>query len=252
MPEKRGQWEAQTAQVRVLRLFILLLGVGFVGAATDMFVHFLTSPAGTRERAAYAIDMVQTLTGLPLIATPGVINTRTRFKIPVTLRALFAAFVFMSITMGSTYGVYWVVPEWDTFLHAFSAALLTIVGLGIFRIARPWDDVGFTRGRYPVGIALTFGYSLAVMGGVLWELYEYAMDRFFGMNMQRFLEQDGTPLVGQAALLDTMNDLVVNSLGALAILLVGYFPSRRGWRGMDRLLPHWAGQPVGQHASADE
>lgn len=43
-----------------------------------------------------------------------------------------------------------------------------------------------------------------------------------GFNMQKHTLADGTPLVGHAALSDTMKDIIIDALGALAASIIGY------------------------------
>ena len=67
--------------------------------------------------------------------------------------------------------------------------------------------------------------------GALWEIYEFSADALFDTNMQKFALDDGTPLVGQAALKDTMKDIIVDTLGALVMSVVGYISLKykKGW-----------------------
>lgn len=60
-----------------------------------------------------------------------------------------------------------------------------------------------------------FVFSLAV--GVLWEIFEFAMDQLFGMNMQKAMFGDPSGLT------DTMWDLIVDAIGALVISLFGWW-----------------------------
>jgi len=41
--------------------------------------------------------------------------------------------------------------------------------------------------------------------------------------MQKFILADGTVLVGQAALRDTMTDLIVDALSSLTVTVIGYY-----------------------------
>lgn len=50
---------------------------------------------------------------------------------------------------------------------------------------------------------------MAMTVGVLWELFEFAMDTLFGFNMMK----SGLP--------DTMGDFIVNTLGAALAALAG-------------------------------
>ena len=77
-----------------------------------------------------------------------------------------------------------------------------------------------------------------------WEFVEFATDAFLGTNMQRFAEQDGAPLPGRVALLDTMGDLQVNSLAALATLALVARPLRTARPGLRRFTPHWRCAPT--------
>jgi uncharacterized membrane protein YjdF len=59
-----------------------------------------------------------------------------------------------------------------------------------------------------------FFFSLGI--GALWEVFEFAMDRMLGLNMQK-------PMLGDpSGLTDTMWDIVVDAVGAAVISLVGW------------------------------
>ena len=45
--------------------------------------------------------------------------------------------------------------------------------------------------------------------------------------MQKCITAQGEVLIGRAALVDTMDDLIVDSLAALAVSVVGYFTTIR-------------------------
>jgi hypothetical protein len=52
--------------------------------------------------------------------------------------------------------------------------------------------------------------------GTLWEIFEFAMDRLWGMNMQKAMLGDPSGLT------DTMWDLIVDAVGAGGIAILGY------------------------------
>ncbi len=62
------------------------------------------------------------------------------------------------------------------------------------------------------------------------------MDGIFGLNMQKFLMEDGTPFVGRAALKDTMGDFMINSIGSAVVAVIGYISLKykKGW--VEKLL----------------
>lgn len=72
----------------------------------------------------------------------------------------------------------------------------------------------------------TFCFALAL--DVLWEIYEFTVDALFQTNMQKYALEGGEALTGQAALQDTMGDLIVDFIGALAIAIAGYLSRKRG------------------------
>ena len=72
----------------------------------------------------------------------------------------------------------------------------------------------------PLFVAL-FSFCFAVTLGVVWEFYEYTFDGLLGLNMQKFALENGTLLIGRAALADTMMDLVVDAVGAFIMSVIG-------------------------------
>lgn len=117
------------------------------------------------------------------------------------------------------------VPYWDKGLHLLSGALLGGFAFSAFGALVPEDAIAkispFFIGMYSV--------AFAVFCGVLWEFYEFTCDSF-GMNLQRYM-QAGRPLVGRAALMDTMGDLFADFIGALLFAVVAYLQLKknRNW-----------------------
>src|SRR5690606_25136735 len=65
-----------------------------------------------------------------------------------------------------------------------------------------------------------FGVTFAVFAGVLWEIFEFAVDSTWPhVNM----------MSNETGVADTMHDLIVNTLGAILVALMGwaYFRSKR-------------------------
>jgi uncharacterized membrane protein YjdF len=60
-----------------------------------------------------------------------------------------------------------------------------------------------------------FGVTFAVTLGVLWEIFEFTIDRFWpALDMQSTGRGNGVT--------DTMKDLIVDTLGAVVVALMGY------------------------------
>ncbi|MDZ7684118.1 MAG: hypothetical protein U5O39_03165 [Gammaproteobacteria bacterium] len=67
-----------------------------------------------------------------------------------------------------------------------------------------------------------FSFMFAVGVGALWEIFEFAMDSIFGLDMQKAMLGDPSGLT------DTMWDLILDALGALTISTIGYGDLRHG------------------------
>lgn len=54
------------------------------------------------------------------------------------------------------------------------------------------------------------------------------MDGILSLNMQKFALETGEALAGRAALADTMEDLIVDAIGALTITVIGFSTLKHG------------------------
>lgn len=181
-----------------------------------------------RSRADYVLMLVQCLLGIVVLHVPGFLTRRFKLAIPNLLYILYIVFLYCAIFLGEVRNFYYVIPNWDIILHAFSSVMTGLFG---FMVVTALNQAKVTPIRMsPIFVAL-FSFAFAAMVGTLWEIYEFTFDGMLGMNMQKFLLEDGTALIGRQALADTMEDLIVDCLGALAASLTGYFSLRhqKGW-----------------------
>lgn len=164
---------------------------------------------------------------LALFALPALLGQRFRVYIPPEFELLAIVFVFASLFLGEVRGYYARFWWWDIALHTSSGLLLGILGFLLVYVLNANDRIDLhMRPRF---VAL-FAFAFAVAIGALWEIFEFAMDQIFGTNMQK-------PMFGDpSGLTDTMWDLIVDTLGALAISLFG------GWymsRQTPSFIEHW-------------
>jgi len=188
----------------------------------DLYSH------GDRSRADYVLMLVQCLLGIIVLHVPGFLTHRFKLAIPNLLYILYIIFLYCAIFLGEVRNFYFVIPHWDIILHAFSSVMTGLFG---FMVVTALNQAKVTPIRMsPIFVAL-FSFAFAAMVGTLWEIYEFAFDGMLGMNMQKFLLEDGTALIGRDALADTMEDLIVDCLGALAASLTGYLSLKhqKGW-----------------------
>jgi hypothetical protein len=77
----------------------------------------------------------------------------------------------------------------------------------------------FKGDRYaapPIAMSF-FAFCFGVSIGVVWEIFEFAMDQTFGLNMQK------------SGLIDTMWDMIVDAIGAGIGAAAGYFYLKKKW-----------------------
>ncbi len=156
------------------------------------------------------VAFVSSLT-LILSMAPEFVVRRFGVHLPVSFIAAITAFVFSTVFLGEVmdfYERYW---WWDIVMHAGSAMGFGFIGV-IFALFL------FEGDRYaapPWALSL-IAFSFAVTIGALWEIFEFAMDQIFGLDMQK------------SGLVDTMTDLIVDAAGAGTAALVGflYFKGR--------------------------
>lgn len=181
----------------------------------------------SRTDADYALMITQCALGIFAIHIPMLLAHGFRFDVPQTLYLLYLLFLYCSIFLGEVQGFYYRVPHWDVILHSFSSMMAGFFGTMVVTILnRDERTISKLSPRF-VGV---FAFCFAFAVGALWEIYEYILDGLFGYNMQKFLLADGTPLVGHAALNDTMKDLIVDGVGALIASIVGVISLKKGKR----------------------
>jgi hypothetical protein len=177
-----------------------------------------------RVKSDYTLMLIQCVLGLIVMAIPSLIERRWMINIPNYMYVLYFIFLYCAIYLGEVRNFYFVIPHWDTILHAFSGAMLGALGFSLVSILN-----GSKRLRLklsPFFIAL-FAFCFALAAGSVWEIYEYTFDGLLTLNMQKYALEDGTLLVGREALRDTMKDIIVDALSALIISILGFFTIKR-------------------------
>lgn len=155
------------------------------------------------------------IVALTLVLTfyPNILERRFRVYLPSFIQVIITLFIFAAQYLGEIRNFYERFWWWDIMLHTTSGFILGIIGFMFVYLLNKNYDTNVTLS--PIFIAL-FAFCFAVMIGVLWEVYEFSMDRLVGFNMQKFRE------AGQDGLIDTMLDLIVDSIGAFVVSVLGY------------------------------
>jgi len=144
---------------------------------------------------------------------PLLMAQRFRVFIPPEFEILAIIFVFASLFLGEVHGYYTRFWWWDLVLHTSSGLLMGILGFLLVHVLNETEDINL---HMTPGFVAFFAFTFAVGVGTLWEVFEFAMDSLFAMDMQK-------PMLGDpSGLTDTMWDMIVNTLGALVIAVLGY------------------------------
>jgi hypothetical protein len=132
-------------------------------------------------------------------ATPIFIRRKFPTKIPLEIEIIAIIFLYFSLFLGELYYFYKIFWWWDILLHTGSAIVFGFIGFSILYLMYSKREV---KAR-PLVIAI-FSFSFAIAIGVVWEIFEFFMDQSFKLNMQK------------SGLIDTMWDLIVDAIGAIA------------------------------------
>ena len=159
-----------------------------------------------------------------------------RICLPVYLFALLYA---VGPMLGQCWNLYYTVACWDKILHICGGVMFAIVGLYLFDF--------LNRGQKSMLLCVTFALCFSMALGAAWEFVEFGSDQLLHSDMQddtvitslysymlddgigvagsipdiQSVVIDGTPLPVDGyidiGLIDTMLDMLLETLGALAI-----------------------------------
>lgn len=198
---------------------------------------------------------------LALFILPFFIQQNFGIQLPSVLEIIILLFIFAAEILGELECYFITYPNWDSMLHTTTGFLCAATGFALIDILNRNSRIKFQLS--PVYVALAaFCFSMTV--GVLWEFFEFGMDRVFHLDMQKdtvvqsitsvMLDptNSNTPVTidgihsvavnGQdlgfdgyldIGLYDTMADLFVNFIGAVVFSTIGYFYIKQ--RGKGRL-----------------
>lgn len=202
---------------------------------------------------------------LVLLVAPSFIQVTFKVELPTVLEIIILLFIFSAEILGEISEFYLMFPFWDTVLHTLNGFLMAAIGFSLVDLLNRSEKIKFNLS--PIFVAIVaFCFSMTI--GVLWEFFEFGMDQIAGYDMQKdtvihtirsvTLDPQGrnVPFVISGitetavngtelglggyldiGLIDTMQDLIVNFVGALLFSVIGFFYVRnRGKGGVVRWL----------------
>ncbi len=144
---------------------------------------------------------------------PAWIEDNYLISLPLEFEFVIIFFIYATLYLGEVQEFYFRFWWWDIFLHGISALVFGFIGFLI--VYTLTSEQGVKVDLSPEFIFL-FSFAFAIMIGAVWEIYEFAMDVGFGLNMQK------------SGLVDTMWDLIIDAVGALIASLSGYLYVKGG------------------------
>jgi len=214
--------------------------ISFVAPIAFIIYKIIVSPEtnvenveGLRVKADYVLMLFQCILGIVGFFLPNIISKKTKIVIPSKMYIAYILFLYGAVFLGEVRNYYYRVPHWDTILHTFSGAMFGALGFSFVNILNKNEKVHVKLS--PLFVAI-FSFLFAVTLGVMWEIFEFAVDGALGVNMQKFALENGTLLSGRLAVIDTMQDLIVDSIGAFVMSVIGYISLKykKGW--VEKLL----------------
>lgn len=192
------------------------------------------------------------LLSLILFTIPTIIEDRLKITIPTVLEAIIYLFIFSAEILGEINNFYGNIPHWDTVLHTINGFLAAGVGFSLVDLL---NENSKMIKLSPIFVAIVaFCFSMTI--GVLWEFFEYGADKYLRLDMQKdcivssissttldpensnkailiksikktqIITDDGIVVIEggylDIGINDTMKDLFVNFIGAIAFSFIGY------------------------------
>ena len=186
---------------------------------------------------------------LLLFLVPSFVQLTFKVELPIFLEILILIFIYAAEILGEIDNYYFSIPYWDTILHTINGFVCAAVGFSTVSLLNRSQKIQFALS--PIYMAIvSFTFSMTI--GVLWEFFEFSMDQFFGMDTQKdtlittvrsagvdesipgftvedihevsldgkVISEEGYIDIG---LIDTMEDLFVNFIGAGVFSVFSFF-----------------------------
>ena len=201
---------------------------------------------------------------LVLLLLPTFMERKIHIDLPDTLEIIIMLFIFAAEILGEISAFYIHFPYWDTMLHTLNGFLCAAIGFALVDILNRKDRFSFSLSPLYMAI-VAFCFSMTI--GVLWEFFEFSMDRLVLFDMQKdtvististvmldpnqgtkaiairgiqdtiLVLEDGSQVslgLGgylDIGIIDTMKDLFVNFIGAVVFSVIGFFYVRSRGKG---------------------
>ena len=158
---KKARNRTRVQMVLTMLVIVSIIRQFFLGNYHNMFLGILT---------------------LILFMVPQFIDKKLGVTIPVGLETVILIFIFSAEILGEINAFYVKIPVWDTILHTTNGFLMAAIGFALIDLFNRSDRFSIKMSPYFVAF---FAFCFSMTVGVLWEFFEFSMDWFFGMDMQK-------------------------------------------------------------------
>ena len=195
---------------------------------------------------------------LILLLLPIIIDHTFNIKLPTVLETIIFIFIFAAEILGEVYNFYGHIKNWDTILHTINGFLCAAIGFSLVDIL---NQSSVVRDKLSPFFVALVAFCVSMTIGVLWEFAEFGADNFLKTDMQKDsivteissvnlnpeklnksvvldniqkteiynIDDDGKEKVTtiengylDIGLIDTMEDLFVNFIGAVVFSILGF------------------------------
>jgi hypothetical protein len=156
--------------------------------------------------------LVQTIAAIAFLITfiPTIFMKIFKIEIPASLEIIYLMFIYGLLILGELRGFYhglW----WWSILMTFTASLaLGFTSLSVIHVLHKTNRISTN----PLLAAILI-FALTLSFATLWEIFEFTLDAIIHSGLQK-------------SLIDTMQDLSLNVLGALIVSIAGYNSIKTG------------------------
>ena len=203
---------------------------------------------------------------LILFMVPQFLDKKLSVTIPVGLETVILIFIFSAEILGEINAFYVKIPIWDSILHTTNGFLMAAIGFALIDLFNRSEKFSIKMSPYFVAF---FAFCFSMTVGVLWEFFEFSMDQFLGLDMQKdwivtainsvklnptganvpiHVDVQSVVINGEQwniggyldiGLIDTMKDLIVNFIGAVVFSIIGilYLKNRERGKLAASLIP---------------
>ena len=132
--EEEFSMSKENRRQRVTRILGRLLFLSLVLSIIYAVIRLCFAPPESQarlhqmSRSDYALILLQCLLGLAVMGLPTILTRKWSLPVPSFVYILYYIFLYCAIFLGEVMSFYYLIPHWDTVLHAFSGAMLGALG----------------------------------------------------------------------------------------------------------------------------